>query len=80
MSLTKAIERGKERRAVPRGTKCRPSPPIWFWWAESCHFCKWRGMCPGCKYAKGYVAEQKRRRMKGVEPDDRMQAGDGTLR
>lgn len=53
MSLTKAIEHGKEHRKPWRGAKAIDAT------------CRNHGDCPRCKMIRVY---KERRRMKGVEP------------
>ena len=54
MSLTKAIEHGKERRKPYRGAKAVDAT------------CRNHGGCPGCRMKREH--KDKKRRMKGVEP------------
>lgn len=55
MSLTKAIEHGKEHRKPYRGAKAADVT------------CRNHGGCPGCRMKREH--KDKKRRLKGVEPN-----------
>lgn len=55
MSLTKAIEHGKERRKPYRGAKAVDAS------------CRSHGGCPWCRMKREH--KDKKRRLKGVEPN-----------
>ena len=45
--------------------KPRPQPPHWYWLdSDNCWQCKNRNGCGGCKFLKGVVYAQSRRRDK----------------